>query len=369
MKAILKHDNLELINVIGAAALLDKYGKLDDQMQLDNIPIHEKVYMLLDGDIPQLMVKSLGLGLVELSSVLQKYNPDIVLIVGDRFDVLTPVISGALMNFIIAHTMGGEVSGTIDESIRHVITKFAHIHFPANIDASDRIIKLDENPKYVFNVGCPRMDYIKEMIENFKKNLSVNLKVSKSYSGVGRYIDYKKEKFLLVSHHPVTTEFGTNHFQIEEILFALAELEMPTIMLWPNADSGSEEIARAIRSFREKHKPNWLYLIKNLPFDIYIELMFKTLCIIGNSSSAVREGAFIGTPSVEVGSRQFGRLKGNNIIQVKPNKKEIVQAIKTQLAHGIYKSENLYGDGQAGKKIANILSDLNPIDYQKKITY
>ncbi len=290
-------------------------------------------------------------------------------IVGDRFDVLAPTIAAAYMNIPIAHTMGGEVSGTIDESIRHAITKFAHIHFPANDDARERIIKMGERRETVFNVGCPRMDLVREKLEDFKSTPIDQSEFFATFKGVGGEFDIEQEKFLLVSQHPVTTEFGNNRIAIEETLYALKELAMPTIMLWPNADAGSDEISKGIRSFREKYQPEWLHLFTNLPFEVYMRLMSLTACLVGNSSSAVREGSFIGTPAVDVGSRQQKRMKGLNLMEVPSERNAVAEAIRQQLTNGRYAGAALYGDGAAGWKIADILAKTEVPNVQKVINY
>lgn len=369
MKAVMAHPELELQTVIGGAALLDRYGNVEKLMLEDNLPVHAKFHMIVEGETPTTMAKSTGLGLIDVSMIFDNLKPDIVVIVGDRFDVLAPTIAAAYMNIPIAHTMGGEVSGTIDESIRHAITKFAHIHFPANADAEDRIIKMGEDPGRVFRVGCPRMDLVKEKLDSFKISKLNQNEFFATYKGVGGEFDIAKEKFLLVSQHPVTTEFGQNRAAIEETLYALKELAMPTIMLWPNADAGSDEISKGIRTFREKYNPSWLHLFTNLPFDVYLRLMSMTACLVGNSSSAVREGAFIGTPSVDIGSRQQSRLKGKNMLEVASGRSEIMRAIKRQLQHGAYERESLYGEGLAGEKIAKTLASVQVDDVQKVICY
>ena len=259
MKAVMLHPELELQTVVAGAALLDRYGNIEKLMQEDGIPIDAKFHMIVEGETPTTMAKSTGLGIIDVSMIFDNFIPVVVVIVGDRFDVLAPTIAAAYMNIPIAHTMGGEVSGTIDESIRHAITKFAHIHFPANDDAKKRIIKMGEDPSMVFSVGCPRMDLIREKLEGFGNTAFDERAFFKKYKGVGGVFDLIKEPFLLVSQHPVTTEFGRNRKAIEETLHALMELEMHTIMLWPNADAGSDEISKGIRTFREKYRPDWLH--------------------------------------------------------------------------------------------------------------
>lgn len=365
MRAVKNHPKLELQVVLGASALLDRFGNIEELVKKDGFEIDYKFYNIVEGENPVTMAKSTGLGLVEASMAFSNLNPDFVVIVGDRFEMMSVTIAAAYMNIRVVHTMGGEVTGTIDESIRHAITKFAHVHFPANEDARQRIIKMGENPKFVFNVGCPRTDLV---AEELKKDSHSELKnLFRDYSGVGNEFDLKGH-FLLVSQHPVTTEFGSNRYQIEETLKALNELKIQTIMLWPNADAGSDYISKGIRTFREKYNPEWLHVFKNLPTNIYIHLMNTTACLVGNSSSGVREGAFIGTPVVNIGTRQNKRLRTSNVIQTDYNAKEIKEAILKQIEHGKYKSNTLYGDGTAGEKIAEILSWIEtPI--QKTIAY
>ena len=279
---------------------------------------------------------------------------------------MSTTIAAAYMNILVAHSMGGEVTGTIDESIRHAVTKFAHIHFPANEDAKERIKKMGENEKFIFNVGCPRIDLVKDEIEK-NDSYEVLRTLFKDFKFVGDEIKIQ-DKFLLVSQHPVTTEFGTNREHINQTLKALDELKMPTILLWPNSDADGDAISKAIRTFREKNRPEWLVVFKNLPVKTYIHLMNTTACLIGNSSSGIREGTFIGTPVVNIGTRQHSRMKGLNCIDVDNKVSEIKSAIEYQIKNGKYKPQDLYGSGDSGKKIANILSVVNP-SIQKTITY
>jgi len=369
MRAIQNHPELELQVVLGAAAVLDRYGNIENLVKEDGFNIDAKFYMIIEGENPVTMAKSTGLGIIELSMIFNNLKPDIVLVVGDRFDIMAPVIAATYMNIPIAHTMGGEVSGTIDESIRHAVTKMAHIHFPANENAQQRIIKMGEDPDMVFNVGCPRMDLVKETLYNHRNGERINQDAFfPKYKGVGGRFDIKKENFLLVCHHPVTTEYGQNRKHIEETLHALNELKMPTIMIWPNADAGTDEVSKGIRTFREHYKPDWLHLFINLPIDVYVKLMDMCACMVGNSSSAIREGSFIGVPALNIGTRQTNRMRGGNVIDVGYEQEEIVRAVRRQLDNGRYEPTYIYGDGTAGRKIADILAQVNPA-VQKNITY
>ena len=370
MQAINEHDGLQLRTVIGASAILDRYGNIEKMVIEDGFEIDAKLHMIVEGENPITMAKSAGLGIIDLSMIFNNLKPDAVMVVGDRFDVMAPVIAASYMNIPIVHTMGGEVSGTIDESIRHAITKLAHIHFPANEEARQRIIKMGENADFVFNVGCPRIDLVKEYIEELRDGGGIDQdEFFGKYKGVGGRFDLEREKFLLVSQHPVTTEYGVNRKHIEETLRALAELKMPTIMIWPNVDAGSNEISKGIRTFRENHRPDWLHLFINLPIKVYVKLMDMCACLVGNSSSAIREGAFIGVPAVNIGTRQSGRLMGQNIMNADYNWVDIGEKVRMQLKKVKYPASAIYGDGNSGKKMADILYSLQDISVQKRIDY
>jgi UDP-hydrolysing UDP-N-acetyl-D-glucosamine 2-epimerase len=364
MRAIQRHQGLELQIVAAASALLDRYGQVVDLIETDGFEINERLYILIEGETPVTMAKSTGIGLLELSSAFERLAPDVVITVGDRFETMATTLAAAYMNIPVAHTMGGEVSGTIDESIRHAVTKFAHIHFPASRDAAERIVRLGERPEMVFQVGCPRIDLVAEILAEDGCELDSQI----FDIGVGDRIDPLKP-FVLVSQHPVTTEYGEGEHQINETLSAVRSTGMQAIVLWPNSDAGSDDIARGIRRFREQGMASNMHFFKNLPVSTYIHLMKKTSCLIGNSSSGIREGSFIGTPVVNIGSRQASRERGNNVLDVAPISSEIQKAIAIQLAHGPYHSNDIYGNGSSGQRIADILAGLGTVSVQKRITY
>lgn len=363
MRAVKAHPDLELQVVLTASALLDRYGAVANLIEADGFEIAARVNMLIEGETPTTMAKSTGLGLLELPTIFETLKPDFVVSVGDRFETVSTAVAAAFMNIPLAHTMGGEVTGTIDESIRHAITKFAHLHFPATKDARQRIIKLGEPEETVHLVGCPRVDLVSEMLG---KNGSVDLE-KYLVGGVGETIDLGKP-FVIVSQHPVTTEYGQSQDQITTSLKAVRKSGLQAIVLWPNPDAGAEDIARGIRKWREQGLADHMHFIKNLPIDAYIALMERTACLVGNSSSGIREGAFIGTPVVNVGTRQAGRERGKNVIEVPHDTDAIFDALQKQVAHGRYDCDTTYGDGKAGPRIAEILSKAD-VRIQKRITY
>ena len=363
MRAIQSHPDLELQVVVGASALLDRYGSVIELVEQDGFRPAAKVYMLIEGETPTTMAKSTGLGLLELPTIFEQLTPDIILTVGDRFETMATALAATYMNLPLAHTMGGEVSGTIDESIRHAVTKFAHLHFPACAQAAERIIRMGEPADAVHMVGCPRIDVVAEFMRTRGDGFTDEV-FSEGVGGCFRL----DEPFLMVSQHPVTTEYGDGERQITETLLAVEQLRLPAVVLWPNADAGAEQVARGIRKFREHHDCASLHFFKNLPFETYTGLMMKARCAVGNSSAAIREGALIGVPAVNVGTRQQGRQRGSNVIDVDYHRTAIADAINHQLRHGRYPSEPIYGDGRAGERIAQILATCQ-VRIQKQITY
>jgi UDP-hydrolysing UDP-N-acetyl-D-glucosamine 2-epimerase len=364
MRAVRAHPDLQLQLVVGASALLDRFGSVVDVIEADGFVPDARITMIVEGETPATMAKSTGLGLLEFPTVFDLLKPDVVVSVGDRFETMATAIAAAYMNIPLAHTMGGEISGTIDESIRHAVTKLAHVHFPANEPAAERIIRMGEPPDTVHTVGCPRIDLVAE-IAGATDGIPHAEWLDRE--GVGAHIDPTKP-FLLVNQHPVTTEYGHGRDQIQETLEALDELRMPTMMLWPNADAGSDDIATGMRTFREKRKPDYIRFYKNFPIETYIRLMLLASCAVGNSSASIREGAFLGVPAVNIGTRQTGRDRGPNVLDVECERGAILAAIKHQLAHGRYAADHLYGDGQAGGRIADLLARV-PLRVQKRLVF
>jgi UDP-hydrolysing UDP-N-acetyl-D-glucosamine 2-epimerase len=364
MRAVRQHPDLTLQLVVGASALLDRFGSVIDVIEADGFEANAKVTMIVEGETPGTMAKSTGLGLLELPTLLELLKPDVVISVGDRFETMATAIAGAYMNIPVAHTMGGEISGTIDESVRHAVTKLSHLHFPANRQAGDRIIRMGEDPSTVHVVGCPRIDLVAEIVE---KDGALGSTDWLEREGAGAHIELD-EPFLLVTQHPVTTEYGQGEAQINETLAALQELRMPTIMLWPNADAGSEDTARGMRKFRERHRPDYIRFYKNFPIETWVRLMLASACVVGNSSAPIREGAYIGVPAVNIGTRQRGRDRAANVVDVGYDRAAIVAAVRAQIAHGRYPSDHLYGDGRTGGRIAAVLAEA-PLTVQKRLMY
>ena len=363
LRAIKQHPDLELQLVIAASALLDRYGSAVNYIEKDGFQITAKVFNVLEGENLTAAAKTTGIGILELSTVFDNLSPDIVVTVADRFETMATAISAAYMNIPLAHIQGGEVTGNIDEKVRHAITKLSDYHFVASDDAMQRVLKLGENPTYVFNTGCPSIDIAKDVLEDSKQLFDVFEK----YSGSGKKQNLK-DGYVVVMQHPVTTEYNESRQHIETTLEALSEIKKPVLWFWPNVDAGADGTSKGIRVFREVKDASNFHFFKNMEPNDFLKLLKHADCLIGNSSVGIRECAFIGVPVVNIGTRQAGRERAVNVIDCDYNKAQILEAINKQMLHGKYPSDNIYGDGQSGAKIAQLLAKV-PLQFDKKITY
>lgn len=361
MLEIKKHPKLSLQLILGASALLDRFGDIRKILAAEGFKPDAEIHTIIEGENPTTMAKSTGLSIIELATCFENLRPDIVITVADRFETLATAVAASYMNIPLAHTQGGESTGSIDESVRHAITKLAHVHFPASRRAKKTLALLGEKKETVFLVGCPSLDLIP------KTPQKPDFKFFEKYSGVGKTIDPTKPYFVVLQH-PVTTEFGDGPAQIKETLKAVLACNCQTIWLWPNIDAGSDQISKELRKFRELNPGAPFHFYKNFKAEDYYKIIKYSKCLIGNSSSALREGAYLGVPAVNVGSRQRNREHGPNVIHADYNWEQIRSAIQKQLAHGAYPSNKMFGDGNAGKKIAQILATIK-IKIQKELNY
>ena len=362
LEAIRTHPDLELQLVIGASALLDRFGMTIDVIRRDGFEPDAEVYMVVEGENLVTSVKSTGIGIIELATIFDNLKPDAVLSVADRYETIATAIAGAYMNLPVIHVQGGEVSGSIDEKVRHAVTKLADIHLVANQQAADRVLRMGERPEAVHTTGCPSIDLAARVS---RENRAPNLEYWRQ--GVGADIQ-AESGYLVVMQHPVTYEWLDAENQITQTLEAVIEIGRPTYWFWPNVDAGSDLASRAIRKFRENRDVPNIRFLKNMPPEEFLRVLLRADCIIGNSSTGIREAAYLGLPAVNIGSRQKGRDRGRNVVDVEHDSSAIRAAIARQLDRGRYDCDHIYGDGEAGTRIAEILATA-PLTYEKRITY
>ena len=363
LTAIRLHNDLELQLVVAASALLDRYGNAIKVMEEEGFKVDRHVYSILEGENLVTTAKSTGIGLSEMAGVLADLKPDAVISIADRFETIATAIAAAYMNIPLAHVQGGEITGSIDEKVRHAVTKLADLHLVASEQAAERVIRMGERPEAVHVTGCPSIDVAKDAI----RQPALRDDPFRKYGGVGPLFDIAKG-YVVVMQHPVTTEYGDSRLHIDETLHAIRDLGLPTLWFWPNVDAGSDGTSKGIRIFREQNKLPNVHFFKNMPPEEFLRLLYGSLCIVGNSSVAIRECAYLGVPAVNIGSRQQGRDRGRNVADVGYDRAEIVAAVKKQAAHGRYQSDPIYGVGDAGGRIAAVLAKA-PLTIEKRLTY
>src|SRR5690606_30358797 len=316
--------------------------------------IDAKVFMVLEGENKTSMAKTTGLGVMELANTFYNLKPDAVITIADRFETLATSIAASYQNIPLIHIQGGEVTGNIDEKVRHANTKLADIHIVASEDAKKRVLKMGEDERYVFNTGCPSIDIAHEI----SKEPQLNFDPIEKYGGVGKMINWK-DGYIVVMQHPVTNEYEQTRENITNTLRAVHELGIPAFWFWPNVDSGSDGTSSGIRSFRENYRPNNIHFFKNMIPEDFLRLLCNSKCLVGNSSVGIRECAFLGVPVVNIGTRQCGRARGKNVIDVSYSQEDIKNGILNRLQiPNVITKDTIYGDGSSGKKIANILADV-----------
>lgn len=358
LEAIKKSSKLNYYLVVTGSHLLNRYGHTINEIKNDGFKISTTFKMYQNNnDTGADMVRAFARAALKLSIIIEKVKPDIILSGFDIGGNFAAAIAGAHMNIIVGHIEGGEITGTIDESIRHATTKFSHIHFTSNSDASRRIVRMGENPKFVFTVGNTSLDGIKKVKYIPLENLGKKYK-----------LDFKKP-YVIVLQHTVTTEIDSIEKKMSETINAIEELKIQCIIIGGNADAGSKQIERVIKNSKIKKYPS-------VSYDEYITLLKHSSALVGNSSSGIIEAPFLHIPTVNIGTRQSGRLRAESIIDVDYNKTKIKNAImkaiydKAFLRKVAY-CKSLYGNGNSSEKIVKILEKINltKIPIQKRMMY
>ena len=347
LKELYNNSFFEVYLVVTGVCLLDVHGKDVDYIKEDGFVINAEVPMFEEGgrNTNASMVRALAKVLDGITTEIEKFQPDLVLTGFDIGANLAATIAAAHMNIPVAHIQGGEVTGTIDESIRHAMSKFAHIHFPATEDARNRLIRLGEDPEYIFNVGCPSIDTIVQTPEIDKKNLENKFN-----------IDFSQPSILLIQH-PVTTESDASRSQILTTIEVIKEMGIQALVALPNNDAGSSEIIDEI-------KKSGLSWYPSLSTDEFINVYRNIGAIVGNSSSGIHESSTFGIPAVNIGTRQQDRERAQNVIDVSYDKESIRAGIEQALFDVEYRKSvenitNPYGDGKSAKRIVELLKTVN----------
>jgi len=357
LREIIKRKKLELILVVTGTHLSKKYGMTINEIKKDKFKIYETFKFLPNDDTRFSVAKSLGEGVIQFAKIFKKVKPDINLILGDRDEMLASAIVAYHMNIPNAHIHGGDVSRNIDEYTRHAITKISNIHFPSTEKSKRRIVKMGENPKFVFLTGSPSIDEL-------RSNKILNKKQFEN-----KYGFQVTKNLIVLIQHPVTTQIANTKKHIQNTLKAIEYFGYTTIIIAPNSDAGSNTIFQNIRHFAKSH--NFVKIFPSLPRSDYLYLIKNCGVLVGNSSSGLIEASYFGTPAVNIGIRQQGREKSKNVFDAKS---ESVISIKRAILRALKKNTKpsyLYGIGNASQKIVRRLEKIK-LNYElieKQLTY
>ena len=363
LTAIRDHEQLELQLVVAASALLDRYGNAVRYIEKDGFELAARVYNVLEGENLVAQAKTTGLGIIELANVFMQLEPDAVVTIADRFETMSTAVAASYMNIPLVHIQGGEVTGNIDEKVRHAITKLSDLHLVSSQAARERVIKMGENPEMVFCTGCPSID----IADQLRQKPEMDFDPYRRYGGVGGHPPLDNG-YCVVMQHPVTSEYEKSRKHVEETLHAICELKVPTLWFWPNVDAGADGTSRGIRSFREYYDMSHVHFFKNMEPHDFLKVLKNSQCLLGNSSVGIRECSFLGIPVINIGTRQAGRQRGANVIDVPYDRDKIKKAFVRQSEHGHYESDQTYGDGKAAGRIADLLAKTT-LSFTKKIQY
>jgi UDP-hydrolysing UDP-N-acetyl-D-glucosamine 2-epimerase len=348
-----QNSSIELVVLCSGSALLDRYGRVVDLIRSDGFCVAEELYTFVEGNEPINMALTVANTINQTAAALRRIAPDCVVTIADRYETLGTAIASAYLGLPLIHVQGGEITGNIDEKVRHSVTKLADVHLVANQRAAERLVRMGERPSSIAVTGCPSIDIARNAVGVELSAVQEEL----CRRGVGASIDLTSS-YLVVLQHPETDTYSESYSQMRSTLDAVHRLELPTLVFWPNVDAGSDATSKCIRVFRESGKLKRVHYVKNLEGTLFLRLLLGAGCLIGNSSVGLRECAYMGVPVVNIGNRQRGRDRAKNVMDVDYDAEAIDSAVRRQLAHGRYFSSALYGDGRAGEEIARVIAEL-----------
>jgi UDP-hydrolysing UDP-N-acetyl-D-glucosamine 2-epimerase len=351
LKRIAADPELKLLLFVTGMHLSPEFGLTVEAIEADGFEVNERVEMLIGSDTPQAIGNSVGLGVLGFSQVYSRTRPDILVVLGDRFETLAAVVAALPFNIPVAHISGGEITeGVIDDAIRHSITKMSHLHFVGMDEYRDRVIQMGEEPWRVTVTGEPALDTLAEMAVLTGNELE---KI------VGLPFDPAP---LLVTLHPLTLNLGETERSTAALLSALDVLGLPVIFTYPNSDTEGHLIIRRIKEFVQTHP--LAKMIVNAGSQRYLSMMRYCGAMLGNSSSGIIEAASFELPVVDVGDRQRGRVRGRNVIHAEPDQESILRAARMALLPSFRQSlrglKNPYGDGNAAARIIELVKRAGP---------
>lgn len=356
LKLLQNDPNIELSLLVTGSHLLKQYGESKNQIVKDGLIITEEIYTHIAGDDISKTVETIGIGLIKLPSILKRITPDIILCGFDRFDMYPFAIAASLMNYCLVHIEGGEITGTLDEKIRHSISKLSNYHFVSTETAKNNLIKMGEYADNIFVTGCPRYDELMNIPEN-------NTDILTSYN-------VSKKDYLIFCYHPVSSNIDDSYKEWKILLETLIEMKKHIIFIKPNIDYGNEKLIELFNELNIFDTP-YIYVYNHIDIDDFSILLKNCSILIGNSSAGIREACVFGTPVINIGTRQQYRVSNtlenvHNMINF--DRMQLIDKIKS-LSTIIYKPNFVFGSGNASINIVKILKKINYKNTEKVISY
>lgn len=348
--AVHESTDFELQVLVSGSAVLERFGAVVENIKRDGFTVIDSLYTSVEGGEPINMALTAANTIAATALTLRSIRPDYVVTVADRYETIGTAIAASYLGLPLIHIQGGEVTGNIDEKVRHAITKLADVHFVANRDSARRVIQMGEAPEQVYVTGCPSLDLVEPALDITTEDLQSKL----NENGVGADIDLNSP-FIVISQHPETEFYAESFQQMSMTLEASHLLGLPQVILWPNIDAGSDATSKAIRVAREAGYLTSAKFVKNLDGLVFLKLLSLSACLMGNSSVGLRECGLMGVPVVNAGIRQSNRARGQNVIDVPWSVQEILAAALKQTRHGSYEPSTLYGTGSSHNTMLDCL--------------
>lgn len=354
LHALEDNPDMDLDIIVGGASVVRKYGTLTEVLKSDGLEVTNKFHNVIEGGKPISAAKTTGLSMMEFANELNSLDPDAVITIADRYETMAVTLAASYLNIPILHTQGGELTGSIDDKVRHATTKMADYHFVSTERSKQILNCLGEESQRVFDVGCPSIDLAKD-IHNHGDN---TYDPQHEYDGVGSNVDVTDD-YLVIQYHPVPTDYQSQYQKTWEVIEAVDNLDLPVFWFWPNMDAGTDQVSKAIREYRNQRQPDNVRFYINLRPRDYLTVVSNSACLVGNSSVGIRECSYLGQPSVNIGERQMYRERAENVTDVSCRTEDIQDGIETQLTSEAYPHSTLYGDGTAGEQICDLISNLD----------
>lgn len=352
LQALARQPNVTLNCLCSGAALSDVHGRVADLIRQDGFFVAGECDTLVPGNDLQHMAYTTARTVEQTATHLEQFRPDWVVTIADRYETLGTAVAAAYMGIPLIHVQGGEITGNIDERVRHAVTKLSDIHLVANQQAANRLMRMGEHPGRIFVTGCPSVDLAREARDLSLKTVEDVL----SLKAQGHSINLQ-EDYIVVLQHADTTEYLSSYQHMRSTLESVRRTGLPYFIFNPNSDAGSATVTQAVEDFLAEGDPGVCCRVNNLDGKLFLRLLSQSRCLVGNSSVGIRECAFLGTPVVNLGDRQRGRERADNVYDCPWDATALAQALDKQIKRS-YGSSHLYGSGYSGKLMADIIANL-----------